>query len=139
VSYVADQSANNRVVHDFILLSAPELTLGGQRLPPLRNFLGTSLVRLMKAMIRPVERVLGVPAKFRVSGDDDADRRGDEELGEPPGLIESVTGASLLGVLDASLLSRNLELDRPSVLENLRAKMDYLDNLAREEPSMNQA
>lgn len=140
VSYVAEQSANNRIVHDFILLSAPELTLGGQRLPPPRNFLGTSLVRLMKTMIRPVERALGLPAKFCVSGDDeDGERsRGVEDSSELLCLLGSLPGSSLLGVLEASLLTGDSELGRPSVLENLRTRMNYLDNLAGEELGFSQ-
>ncbi|KAI6784688.1 uncharacterized protein J7T54_007781 [Emericellopsis cladophorae] len=141
LSHLAEQCANNRIVRDFILLSAPSLSLGGQALPPSRNLLGKSLVRLLESRIGTIEALLGLPDEVRVSRGGRRRRKGrgrnaegaEDECGasvsdrsEGPGLV----GKSLLGVLHASLMTRESDNGRPAILESLRARMVYLEQLA---------
>ena len=41
-----------------------------------------------------------------------------------------LVGNSLLGVLQASLLTSESDAGRPAIMENLRARMTYLEQLA---------
>ena len=139
LSHLAEQCANNRIVRDFILLSAMSLSLGGQALPPSRNLLGKSLVRLLESRIGTIEAILGLPDDLRVSRGGRRRRgrgrslEGEDECGtsvsdrnEGIGLV----GNSLLGVLQASLLTSESDAGRPAIMESLRARMTYLEQLA---------
>ncbi|KXJ89010.1 hypothetical protein Micbo1qcDRAFT_177499 [Microdochium bolleyi] len=143
LSHLAEQCADNRIVRDFILRSAAPLSLSGQALPPSRNLLGRSLVRLLESRIGSIEAVLGLPDEFRVSRADERGSRStvisDPTLGEDVGGDASVddgreckglVGKSLLGVLQASLLTSESGAGGPAIVENLRTRMTYLEKLA---------
>ncbi|KAJ1323541.1 hypothetical protein MN608_10785 [Microdochium nivale] len=53
-----------------------------------------------------------------------------DSWGGETGLIGDSLGKSLLGVLQASLLTKGSDTERPAVMENLRAQMTYLEQLA---------
>ncbi|KAH7000749.1 hypothetical protein EDB80DRAFT_582346 [Ilyonectria destructans] len=120
-SHVLDQASNNLLVRDFILHSAPSVSLGGFSIPTPTNVVGQLFVQLMQLKMKPIEVALGLPGDCRVSGEVD------EEKTSTTGLLGGKHGESLLMALKGSDVDGANDLSTAGALDSLRDKMARLE------------
>ncbi|KAK7422154.1 hypothetical protein QQZ08_009622 [Neonectria magnoliae] len=121
ISHVLDQASNNLLVRDFILHSAPSVSLGGFPIPTPTNLVGQLFVQLMQLKIKPIEAALGLPGDCRVSG------KVDEEKMSTTGLLGGKHRESLLMALKGSDIDGANDLSAAGALDSLRDKMARLE------------
>ncbi|KPM43128.1 hypothetical protein AK830_g3385 [Neonectria ditissima] len=119
-THVLDQASNNLLVRDFILHSAPSVSLGWFSIPTQTNLVGQLFVQLMQLKMKPIETALGLPGDCRVSSE------GDEEKMSPTGLLGGKHRESLLAALKGSDIDGGSDLNAAGALDSLRDKMARL-------------
>lgn len=123
-SYILDQTHKNPAIKDFLLHSQPRFVMAGVLIPAQTNMLGQLFVRLMESEIQPIESLLGVPRRFRIS-------QGATDISEDMeyGLLSDGQGEALLETLQRVNLVNHLSGSGSVTSRSLKEKMERIRDL----------